>query len=187
MNFINTQLPDVFIVEPQSFVDHRGYFMESYQKDKFVEAGLSSDFIQDNHSFSKEAGVIRGLHYQLNPKSQTKLIRVVTGVILDIVVDIRKGSPTFSQWLGVILSEYNNRQLYIPKGFAHGFCTLTTNTTILYKVDEPFSSEDDRGIAWNDPDIGIEWPVSKPILSTRDEKHPLLKDIENNFYWEKIG
>ncbi|NDI36228.1 dTDP-4-dehydrorhamnose 3,5-epimerase [Chengkuizengella sediminis] len=185
MNFIKTKLPGVFIIEPQLFEDHRGFFMESYQKDIFLKAGLSSNFVQDNHSFSREVGVIRGLHYQLNPSSQTKLVRVATGVVLDVVVDIRRGSPTFSQWIGVILSEHNKRQLFIPKGFAHGFCTLTTNTNLLYKVDEGYSPQNDRGIAWNDPDIEIEWPVTNPILSKKDEKHPFLKETENNFCWEK--
>ncbi|NBI28713.1 dTDP-4-dehydrorhamnose 3,5-epimerase [Chengkuizengella marina] len=185
MKFLKTKLPGVFIIEPQFFEDHRGFFMESYNKHIFDEAGLSFNFVQDNHSCSKEAGVIRGLHYQLNPNAQTKLVRVATGAVLDVVVDIRKGSPTFSQWIGVILSEHNKRQLFIPKGFAHGFCTLTTDTNLLYKVDEGYCPENDRGIAWNDPDIGIEWPVSSPILSTKDEKHPLLKNTENNFCWEK--
>ncbi|MDP5275507.1 dTDP-4-dehydrorhamnose 3,5-epimerase [Chengkuizengella axinellae] len=181
MNFKKTGLPGVFIVETPSFEDHRGFFMEVYQKHKFHNAGLSANFIQDNHSFSKDAGVIRGLHYQLNPKAQTKLVRAATGVIIDIAVDIRKGSPTFSKWISVILSEYNKRQLYIPKGFAHGFCTLTTNTNVIYKVDEQYSPELDRGIAWDDPDIGIEWPITHPILSSKDKKHPLLKEVENDF------
>lgn len=138
-------------------------------------------FIQDNQSLSAEVGVLRGLHYQLNPKAQTKLIRVLSGVIYDVIVDIRRNSPTFGQWVGVILSEYNKRQLLVPKGFAHGFCTLVPNTQVLYKVDEYYSPENDRGILWNDPALGIDWPTSNPVLSDKDQRHPLLKDAELNF------
>ncbi|MFC0213240.1 dTDP-4-dehydrorhamnose 3,5-epimerase [Paenibacillus chartarius] len=181
MKLTETKLKDVFIIEPQAFGDHRGFFMESYNKEKFAALGLHYDFVQDNQSLSVEPGTIRGLHYQLNPKAQTKVVRVLTGAIYDVVVDIRRSSATFGQWIGVILSEDNKRQLLVPKGFAHGVCTLVPNTQILYKVDEYYSPENDRGILWNDPDLGIEWPTAKPILSDKDMKQPRLKDAEINF------
>jgi dTDP-4-dehydrorhamnose 3,5-epimerase len=155
--------------------------MESYNDSLFKQHGITYNFIQDNQSLSAEAGVLRGLHYQLNPKAQTKLIRVLTGAIYDVILDIRKSSPTFGQWVGVILSEHNHRQLLVPKGFAHGFCTLVPNTQVLYKVDEYYSPENDRGILWNDPALGIDWPTSNPTLSDKDQRHPLLKDAEMNF------
>lgn len=181
MKIINTKLDGVLIFQTDVFYDHRGFFMESYNEKKFNELGLDFNFVQDNHSLSVESGTIRGLHYQLNPKAQTKLVRVLTGAIYDVVVDIRKNSPTFGQWVGVILSEDNKRQLLVPKGFAHGFCTLVKNTQVLYKVDEYYSPEHDRGILWNDPDLGIDWPTSNPILSDKDKNHPALKDAEINF------
>lgn len=181
MEIQQTRLSGVSILEPKVFLDPRGFFMESYNQAKLSELGLSYNFIQDNHSLSVEAGVLRGLHYQLNPKAQTKLVRVLRGAIYDVVVDIRKDSSTFGQWIGVILSESNKRQLLVPKGFAHGFCTLVPNTEVLYKVDEYYSPENDRGILWNDPALGIDWPVSNPILSEKDQKHPLLKDADINF------
>lgn len=181
MNIIPTKLEGVVIVEPAVFGDNRGFFMESYNSKKFKKLGIDYDFVQDNHSLSVETGVLRGLHYQLNPKAQTKLVRVAAGAIYDVAVDIRKGSPTFGQWVGVILSAANKRQLLVPKGFAHGFCTLVPNTEVLYKVDEFYSPEHDRGIAWNDPALGIDWPTANPILSDKDGKHPVLKDAEINF------
>lgn len=181
MNIIRLSLNDALVIEPKVHGDHRGFFMESYNDSIFKQHGICYNFIQDNHSLSAEAGVLRGLHYQLNPKAQTKLIRVLTGAIYDVIVDIRKSSPTFGQWVGVILSEHNHRQLLVPKGFAHGFCTLVPNTQVLYKVDEYYSPENDRGILWNDPALGIDWPTSNPTLSDKDQRHPLLKDAEKNF------
>ncbi|WP_339220214.1 dTDP-4-dehydrorhamnose 3,5-epimerase [Paenibacillus sp. FSL W7-1332] len=181
MNVTPLKLTDAFVLEPVVHGDHRGFFMESYNDSLFKQHGITYNFIQDNQSLSVEAGVLRGLHYQLNPKAQTKLIRVLTGAVYDVIVDIRKSSPTFGQWVGVILSEHNHRQLLVPKGFAHGFCTLVPNTQVLYKVDEYYSPENDRGILWNDPALGIDWPTSKPILSDKDQRHPLLKDAEMNF------
>lgn len=169
------------IIEPIVHGDSRGFFMESYNEQVMEQLGVEYNFIQDNQSLSAEPGVLRGLHYQLNPKAQTKLIRVLTGAIYDVILDIRKGSPTFGQWVGVILSEYNKRQLLVPKGFAHGFCTLTPNTQVLYKVDEYYSPENDRGILWNDPALDIDWPVSEPLLSDKDRKHPTLANAELNF------
>ncbi|MHA2857032.1 dTDP-4-dehydrorhamnose 3,5-epimerase [Paenibacillus lautus] len=181
MNVTPLKLTDAFVLEPVVHGDHRGFFMESYNDLLFKQHGIAYNFIQDNQSLSAEAGVLRGLHYQLNPKAQTKLIRVLTGAIYDVIVDIRKSSPTFGQWVGVILSEHNHRQLLVPKGFAHGFCTLVPNTQVLYKVDEYYSPENDRGILWNDPALGIDWPTSNPTLSDKDQRHPLLKDAEMNF------
>jgi len=158
--------------------------MESYNEDVFRRHGITHKFVQDNHSLSVESGVMRGLHYQLNPKAQTKLIRVTAGAIYDVVVDIRRGSPTYGKWQGFILSAANKRQLLVPKGFAHGFCTLVPNTEVQYKVDEFYSPEHDRGIAWNDPALGIDWPMSSPILSEKDGKHPRLEEAEINFVYE---
>ncbi|WP_261302634.1 dTDP-4-dehydrorhamnose 3,5-epimerase [Paenibacillus andongensis] len=181
MNIISTKLEGLYIVEPDIFGDNRGFFMESYSSAKFAKLGFDHLFVQDNHSLSVEGGVLRGLHYQLNPKSQTKLVRVASGAIYDVAVDIRKDSPTLGQWVGVILSEANKRQLLVPKGFAHGFCTIVPNTQVLYKVDEYYSHEHDRGILWSDPALGIDWPTSRPILSDKDQKHPLIQDAEINF------
>ncbi|MGG1312876.1 MULTISPECIES: dTDP-4-dehydrorhamnose 3,5-epimerase [Cohnella] len=184
MKVTEAKLPGVLLIEPAVFGDHRGFFMESYNSQTFAKHGIHFNFIQDNHSLSAEAGVLRGLHYQLNPKAQTKLVRVVAGAIYDVVVDIRRGSPTFGQWQGFILSAANKRQLLVPQGFAHGFCTLVPQTEVLYKVDEYYSPEHDRGIAWNDPALGIDWPVTSPILSEKDGRHPVLSEADNNFVFE---
>lgn len=184
MKIIPLQLKGAALLDPVVHGDHRGFFMESYNESVMQEIGVDINFIQDNQSLSAEPGVLRGLHYQLNPKAQTKLIRVLTGAIYDVILDIRKGSPTFGQWVGVILSENNKRQLLVPKGFAHGFCTLVQNTQVLYKVDEYYSPEHDRGILWNDPALGIDWPVSEPLLSDKDQRHPLFEKAEMNFDWE---
>lgn len=178
MKMIPLRLNGAWIIEPAVHGDHRGFFMESYHRERFRQHGIEYEFVQDNHSLSAEAGVLRGLHYQLPPKAQAKLVRVVTGAIYDVIVDIRKSSPTFGQWEGVILSESNRRQLLVPQGFAHGFCTLTTNTNLLYKVDDYYSQEHDRGIRWDDPEIGIDWPMTNPILSDKDKQHPMLRDVE---------
>lgn len=168
------------LLEPVVHHDERGFFMESYNEHLFKQQGIIYNFIQDNHSLSSEAGVIRGLHYQLYPKAQAKLVRVLSGAIYDVIVDIRKNSQTFGQWIGVILSEYNKHQLIVPPGFAHGFCTLVPGTQVLYKVDEYYSPEHDRGILWSDPILGIDWPTSRPILSDKDQRHPVLQDAELN-------
>lgn len=181
MNISTTHLEGILLIEPNVFEDNRGFFMESYNAAKLAEHGIQYHFIQDNHSLSVEAGVLRGLHYQLNPKAQTKLVRVLSGAIYDVVVDIRRSSPTFGQWNGFILSASNKRQLLVPKGFAHGFCTLVPNTEVIYKVDEYYSPENDKGILWNDPELGIEWPINNPILSDKDSVHPLLHNAEINF------
>jgi dTDP-4-dehydrorhamnose 3,5-epimerase len=185
---IETNLQDVKIIEIAVFGDHRGFFTESYTKEKFREARIAIDFIQDNHSLSVEPGVLRGMHFQTSPKAQTKLVRVITGVIYDVLVDMRIGSPTYGKWEGYILSEYNHRQLLVPKGFAHGFVTLTPNCNVQYKVDEYYSKENDGGIAFDDPAIGIEWPmpVEKLVLSEKDTQHPTLAELDNPFIYSEI-
>lgn len=185
-----TNLQDVKIIEPTVFGDHRGFFMESYSQEDFKAAGIQHDFIQDNHSLSTEAGVVRGLHFQKGAAAQTKLIRVVTGAVLDVIVDIRKGSPTYGQWEGYILSEHNYRQLLVPKGFAHGFATLTPNVNFLYKCDNYYNAAADAGIAFDDPDLEITWPIDidKAITSEKDKNHPTLKEFEteNPFVYGEI-
>ena len=186
LRLVETKIKDVYIIEPDVFGDHRGFFMESYNKEKFEKLGLKFDLIQDNHSLSVEPGVIRGLHFQKDPKAQTKIVRVLTGAIYDVVVDLRRDSPTFGEWVGVHLSEENKFQLVVPKGFAHGFCTILPNTQVFYKVDEYYSQEHDSGILWNDPDLGIDWPTTDPILSDKDRKQPTFKEFvrqldTNNF------
>jgi len=181
MNIIPTKMDGVVLIEPKVFEDNRGFFMESYNERLFAEHGITVRFVQDNHSMSAEAGTLRGLHYQLNPMAQTKLVRVLQGAIYDVVLDLRRDSPTFGRWEGFILSAENRRQLLVPKGFAHGFCTLTPHTHVLYKVDEYYSPEHDRGILWNDPELAINWPCSAPILSAKDQRHPLFRDAEYNF------
>ncbi|WP_054026173.1 dTDP-4-dehydrorhamnose 3,5-epimerase [Bacillus sp. FJAT-28004] len=182
MKYTNTKLDGVLLIEPTTFGDHRGWFMETYSAIKFKEFGIDLEFMQDNQSFSATKGTLRGLHYQLNPKAQTKLIRCTRGSIFDVAVDIRKGSPSYGQWYGIELNAENKKQLLIPKGFAHGFMTLTEDVEVQYKVDEVYSPGCDRGIIWNDPYIGIKWPLEiTPILSDKDSKAPLLKDAEHNF------
>lgn len=185
MKVIKTKLDGVIILEPKVFADHRGFFQESYSKKMFEDLGLNYKLIQDNHSLSIEAGTLRGLHYQTEPKAQTKIVRVVTGAILDVVVDIRKGSPTYGEHITAILSADNHRQIVIPKGFAHGLLTLVPNVHLLYKVDEFYSFENDRNIKWDDPDLGINWNWSNPILSDKDQKAPLLKNADNNFEFKE--
>lgn len=181
MQKIETKLPGVCIIEPQVFMDNRGWFVETYAANKFSEIGIDSVFVQDNQSLSAEKGTLRGLHFQNNPMAQTKLVRCTRGKILDIAVDIRKGSPYYGQWVSVELTSDNFRQLYIPKGFAHAFLTLTDDVEVQYKVDNYYSKECDRGIRYNDPDIGVDWGDITPILSHKDQISPMLKDSDCNF------
>jgi dTDP-4-dehydrorhamnose 3,5-epimerase len=181
MKAIPTELSGVMIIEPQVFEDGRGWFMEAYSRIKLDKLGIDIEFVQDNHSLSIPKGTLRGLHFQNNPKAQSKLLRCTRGVILDVAVDIRQGSPTYKKWVGVELSAENKKQLFIPKGFAHGFVTLVDNCEVQYKVDEYYAPECDRGIRFNDPEIGVEWGVTDPVLSTKDSKSPLLKDSDCNF------
>ncbi len=179
-----TNLSGVYILEPQVFGDARGWFMESWSKRKLEEAGIHVEFLQDNHSFSAVKGTLRGLHYQLNPMAQAKLLRCSKGSILDVAVDIRKGSPQYAQWTAVELSAENKKQLFIPRGFAHGFLTLTDDVEVQYKADNYYAPECDGNIRWNDPDIGIEWPFEPVILSEKDEKAPLLVERKDlNFVY----
>lgn len=182
MKIVKTKLQDVFIIEPQVFGDNRGWFLESWSRKEMEKEGLDYDFIQDNHSYSKEKGTLRGLHLQRGAFSQAKLVRCVRGAVLDVAVDLRIGSPTFKKWVAVELSAENKMQLLIPRGFAHAFLTLADDVEFQYKVDNVYEPKEDRSIAWNDPDIGIEWPISDPILSDKDQKAPFLK--ESNLYFE---
>lgn len=181
MNIIKTEIEEVLIIEPKVFGDHRGWFTETYSKIKFQERGINAEFVQDNHSMSAQKGTLRGLHFQINPKSQAKLIRCTKGKILDVAVDLRKGSSTYRRWVAVELSESNNKQLMVPKGFAHGFLALTDNVEVQYKADEYYAPEYDRSIRFDDPEIGVDWGIEDPILSEKDLKAPLLKDSDVDF------
>ena len=184
MNVIKTDLLDVYILEPEKFGDHRGYFMESWSKQKMEAAGLYYDFVQDNQSFSAKKGTLRGLHFQKGDAAQAKLVRCVRGAVKDFAVDMRKGSPTYKKWIGVELSPENNRQLLIPRGFLHGFVTLTDDVEFLYKADNYYSKENDRGICWNDPEIGVDWGIDNPVTSDKDNNAPLLKDSDIDFVYQ---
>lgn len=181
MNVIKTDLLDVYILEPQAFGDHRGWFMESWSQKKMEEAGLFYNFVQDNHSFSAKKGTLRGLHFQKGDAAQAKLVRVAKGAVVDFAVDMREGSPTYKKWVGVELSAENKRQLLIPRGFLHGFVTLTDDVEFLYKADNYYNAEADRGIRWNDPDIAVDWNIENPITSDKDNNAPLLKDSDIDF------
>ena len=181
MTFTETALPGVYIVEPKVFGDHRGFFMESWSKREFEAAGLHYGFVQDNHSSSTVKGTLRGIHFQRGEKAQAKLVRCVKGVVLDVAVDLRPSSPAYKKWVGVELSADNKKQLLIPRGFGHGFLTLTDDVEFLYKTDNPYAPEADGGIRWNDPEIGVDWGVEQPILSEKDSKAPLLKDAVTGF------
>ena len=184
MKIIKTKLNDVLILEPKIFGDERGWFMESWSDRTLKDAGIDISFVQDNHSFSAVKGTLRGLHYQLNPMCQAKLIRCTRGELWDVAVDIRKGSPQYGQWTGVHLSAKNKRQVLVPRGFAHGFITLTDDVEVQYKADNYYAPECDGNIRWNDPDIGIEWPIEPVILSPKDVAAPFLKDrTELNFVY----
>ena len=176
MKFTKTKLDGVVIIEPDVFGDHRGFFMESWSQKKMEEAGLFYNFVQDNHSMSSVKGTLRGIHFQKGDKAQAKLVRCVRGVVLDVAVDLRHESPTYKQWVAVELSAENKKQLLIPRGFGHGFVTLTDEVEFLYKADNYYAPKADAGIRWNDPEIGVDWGVKDPILSAKDEKNPLLKD-----------
>ncbi len=180
MNRITTEIPGLLILEPDAFSDERGFFMETYSRDRYREAGIAEDFFQDNLSSSKR-GVIRGLHYQAPPFAQGKLVSVLRGRVLDVAVDIRAGSPTYGKYVAVELSGENHKQFWIPAGFAHGFAALEDDTLFAYKCTAPYSKEHDRGIRWNDPAIGIEWGVTDRIVSDKDRAHPLLSEIVQEF------
>lgn len=175
--FTRLEIKDVILVEPKAFFDERGFFVESYKESEFINNGIVERFCQDNHSLSKK-GVIRALHYQLDPKAQGKLVRVVTGEVLDVAVDIRRSSPTFLKWVSVKLSESNKAMLYIPPGFAHGFVALTDNVNLLYKCTNEYDKASERGIRYDDPQINVNWGVSTPIVSDKDMVLPYLKDAQ---------
>lgn len=183
MKVTRLAIPDVLLLEPVRHRDHRGFFSETFSKRALAEAGVEIDFVQDNHSLSCERGVVRGLHFQTEPAAQDKLVRVPRGAVFDVAVDLRHGSPTFGKWVGAVLSADNWHQLLIPKGFAHGFCTLEPDSELLYKVSDYYAPECDRGVAWNDPDIGIDWPVAPEaaVLSDKDAKQPRLADLSAYF------
>ena len=176
MKIIKTELEGALIIEPRVFDDTRGYFMETYQQERYKDAGIDKVLVQDNLSYSVK-NTLRGLHYQIN-KPQAKLVQVLKGKVFDVAVDIRKDSSTYGKWAGVELSDENKRQFYIPEGFAHGFCVLSETAYFVYKCSDYYSPEDEGGILWSDPDIGIKWPVSEPVLSEKDMKYSSLKEIK---------
>jgi dTDP-4-dehydrorhamnose 3,5-epimerase len=178
--FHRLEIPEVILVEVQRLGDGRGFFAETYKLSEFAAHGIPHAFVQDNLSHSTR-GVLRGLHYQIHPRAQGKLLTVVHGRIFDVAVDIRRDSPTYRQWVGMELSEENCRMLYVPVGFAHGFCVLSETADLFYKVTDEYARDLERGILWNDPEIGVQWPISEPVLSPRDVGLPLLRDAENNF------
>jgi dTDP-4-dehydrorhamnose 3,5-epimerase len=175
VNTIKTTIPGVIEIAPDVFGDKRGFFMETYQQRRYNDAGIHSTFVQDNLSFSFQ-GTLRGLHYQY-PHPQAKLIQALEGEVFDVVADIRRGSPHFGRWAGAILSDKNKRQLYVPEGFAHGFCVLSERALVLYKCSEFYAPECEAGILWSDPDLNIDWPVKTPMLSEKDSRYSFLRDL----------
>ncbi|HOZ31487.1 MAG TPA: dTDP-4-dehydrorhamnose 3,5-epimerase [Tabrizicola sp.] len=183
MQIEQTPLPDVLIVTPRRFGDARGWFSETWNAARMAEAGLDLPWVQDNHSLSGSKGTLRGLHFQSPPRAQDKLVRCTAGAILDVAVDIRSGSPTYGRWVGVKLSAENGRQLFVPKGFLHGFLTLTDGAEVQYKCTDIYSPDHDGAVRWDDPALGIDWGIATPILSDKDARAPLLADIANPFQW----
>ncbi len=181
--FKRLEIPELVLIEAQAFEDGRGFFTEAYKKTEFSAIGIQQVFVQDNYSYSVR-GTLRGLHYQKHPKAQAKLVTVLRGEMFDVVLDIRKGSPTYGQWVGVVLTGQKHHMLYIPVGFAHGFCVLSEEADILYKVTQEYEPTLDRGILWNDPKVGIRWPIEKPVLSAKDAQLPLLNEADNDFVCE---
>src|SRR5262249_5778348 len=179
MEFASTAIPDVKVIAPKKFGDHRGFFSEVFRKDAFANAGIDCEFVQDNHSLSAAAGVVRGLHWQVGATAQHKLVRVLKGAILDVAVDIRRRSPTFGKHVVVELTDENWKQIFVPIGFAHGFVTLAPDTEVVYKVSAYYSPADERGLRWNDPNLGVNWGIKDgaATLSDRDTKHPLFAEL----------
>lgn len=184
MKIEKTELQDAYVIVPDVFGDSRGWFMETYSKIK-LEGSIDVEFVQDNQSYSSQKGIIRGLHCQINPHCQSKLIRCTKGEIYDYIVDIRKGSPTYKKWIKVLLSAENKKQLFIPKGFLHGFETLTDDVEVQYKVDDYYSKECDRSVKFDDPEFGVEWETKEPILSDKDKNAPLYSDSDCDFVYEE--
>lgn len=178
--FQRLEIPEVVLIEPQAVEDQRGFFMGTYRRSEFAANGIPDIFVQDNYSHSVR-GVLRGLHYQKRPGAQAKLVMALRGEIFDVAVDIRRGSPTYGRWVGTVLSDENRRLLYVPEGFAHGFCVLSEQADVLYKVTAEYARDLDRGIRWDDPEIGIRWPISDPILSEKDAALPLLGEADHDF------
>jgi len=181
MKFIETSLKGAYLIKPKVFRDERGFFVESWNEKVFAAQGIDAKFVQDNHSLSLQKGVLRGLHFQTPPNAQAKLVRVTRGRVYDVIVDLRKSSPTFGKWEGFELSSENFQMLFIPRGFAHAFLTLEDGTEFLYKVDNFYAPESDSGIIWNDPTLDIDWPVKNPVLSEKDSKLQFFKDIISPF------
>ena len=180
-----TELDGVLIIEPDYFYDNRGYYCETFSERSLAEKGfVAPKFVQDNQSLSIKAGIVRGIHFQINPKPQSKLVRCTKGSVYDVVVDLRKDSPTFKKWIGIELSEDNKKQIWIPNWCGHAFMTLEDNSIVQYKVDELYYKEYDRAIQFDDPDIGVKWPIQNPIKSEKDTKAPYLKDSDVNFSME---
>lgn len=188
MEVFDTRFPEVRVCRPRRQVDNRGFFSEVYSRRAFEAIGIDAVFVQDNHSLSVERGVVRGLHFQIPPFAQAKLVRVVRGAVLDIVVDVRHGSPEFGRHASVVLSAELWNQIFVPEGFAHGFCTLEANTEVVYKASRPYSAAHDRGVLWNDPALGIDWPVDKEaaIVSEKDRRQPLLAELPPFFQYEAL-
>ena len=178
--FKQLSIPGVILVKPRVFTDARGFFMETYKQSVYAQHGIKDVFVQDNHSFSSR-GTLRGLHFQAAPFAQAKLVSVIAGEILDVAVDVRHGSPTFGQWVSAVLSDENHHQLYVPAGFAHGFLVRSERAHVTYKVSAEYHQAADRGIVWNDPDIGVNWGIHDPLLSEKDAQQPRLKDIHSSF------
>lgn len=184
MERIETALPGVYIIEPKIFGDHRGYFTETWSTAAWENYGFHFCFVQDNESFTAKKGTVRGIHFQQEPMAQAKVVRVVQGAVMDVAVDLRKGSPHYGQWVGVELTAENHRQLLLPRGFGHGFVTLSEDVIFLYKVDNPYCPDCDRSIRFDDPFIGVDWGVGAPILSAKDQNAPLLKNSDCNFVFK---
>lgn len=182
--FSALEIPEVILIEATAFEDPRGCFVETYKRSEFLNAGIRDVFVQDNYSSSAQ-GVLRGLHYQKIPKAQGKLVAVITGEIFDVAVDIRRGSPTFGRWASATLSAKARRMLYVPAGFAHGFCVLSDRADVVYKATAEYAPDLDRGILWNDPELQIAWPVQTPNLSSRDARLPPFRDADNNFVYTR--
>lgn len=178
--FKKLKISDIIVIEPKLFPDERGFFFENFKESDFISEGINAKFVQENFSHSIK-NVVRGLHFQKNPMAQAKLITVSNGKIFDVAVDIRKDSPTFGKWVGEILSRENHKSLYLPEGFAHGFCTLSEEADVIYKISNEYSPKDERGIIWNDPTINISWPIEEPIISEKDSKLPTLENSDHYF------
>ncbi|HRH94921.1 MAG TPA: dTDP-4-dehydrorhamnose 3,5-epimerase [Prosthecobacter sp.] len=185
-SFRPLDIPELILITPELSEDVRGVFSETFKSSVFKENGIVAEFVQDNYSISKR-GVVRGLHYQLNPSAQGKLIRVVKGAVFDVAVDIRQGSPHFGNWVGVHLSAENHDMLWVPPGFAHGMCALENDAELVYKVTAEHSPQHERGIVWNDPAIGVKWPVAHPVLSAKDSALPEIRNAEMNFFYEQAN